>query len=62
MKLTRRGFLKLAGGAVLGGAAGVGYVTQIEPEWLVVESQPIQLANLSTSCLLYTSPSPRDPE
>lgn len=48
MKLTRRGFLKLAGGAVLGGAAGVGYVTQIEPEWLTVERQTIALPQLPT--------------
>lgn len=46
MKLTRRGFLKWVGGAALGGLAGVGYVTQVEPEWLVVERQTIQLPNL----------------
>ena len=49
MKVTRRGFLKLAGGALLGGAAGAGYVTQIEPEWLTVEQQPIRLAQLPAS-------------
>ena len=46
MKVTRRGFLKWAGGAVLGGAAGVGYVTKIEPEWLSVEQQIISLPKL----------------
>ena len=46
MKVTRRGFLKWAGGAVLGGAAGVGYVTKIEPEWLSVEQQSISLPGL----------------
>ena len=46
MKVTRRGFLKWAGGALLGGAASVGYVTQIEPEWLTVEQQIIQLPQL----------------
>ena len=46
MRVTRRGFLKWAGGAVLGGAAGVGYVTKIEPEWLSVEQQIISLPGL----------------
>lgn len=46
MKLTRRGFLKWAGGAVLGGAAGVGYVTKVEPEWLTVEQQMVRLPGL----------------
>ncbi|WP_420643719.1 metallophosphoesterase [Candidatus Leptofilum sp.] len=46
MKLTRRGFLKWTGGAVLGGLAGAGYVTQVEPEWLVVERQTVRLPNL----------------
>ena len=46
MRVTRRGFLKWAGGAVLGGAAGVGYVTKIEPEWLSVEQQIISLPKL----------------
>ena len=46
MRVTRRGFLKWAGGAVLGGAAGVGYVTKIEPEWLSVEQQSISLPGL----------------
>ncbi len=46
MKLTRRGFLKWAGGAAIGGLAGIGYVTQVEPEWLVVERQIIQLPTL----------------
>ncbi|MCP4422724.1 MAG: twin-arginine translocation signal domain-containing protein, partial [Chloroflexi bacterium] len=49
MQLTRRGFLKWAGGALLGGAAAVGYVTQIEPEWLTVERQTIQLPQLAAS-------------
>ena len=49
MRLTRRGFLKWAGGAVVGGAAGVGYVTKIEPEWLTVERQTIPLPQLSAS-------------
>lgn len=49
MQITRRGFLKWAGGAVLGGAASVGYVTQIEPEWLTVETQIISLPQLPAS-------------
>ncbi len=49
MHITRRGFLKWAGGALLGGAAGAGYVTQIEPEWLTVERQLITLPQLSAS-------------
>ena len=49
MKVTRRGFLKWAGGALLGGAASVGYVTRIEPEWLTVERQIIQLPQLPTN-------------
>ena len=48
MTLTRRGFLKFVGGAVLGGAAAAGYMTKIEPEWLVVERQTIVLPQLST--------------
>lgn len=46
MNVTRRGFLKLAGGAILGGAAGAGYVTQVEPEWLTVERQMLTLPQL----------------
>ncbi|GJM41327.1 MAG: hypothetical protein DHS20C20_16090 [Ardenticatenaceae bacterium] len=46
MKLTRRGFLKWAGGAAVGGLAGAGYATKVEPEWLVVERQTIELPNL----------------
>ncbi|MCP4418826.1 MAG: metallophosphoesterase [Chloroflexi bacterium] len=49
MQLTRRGFLKWAGGALLGGAATVGYVTQIEPEWLTVERQTIQMPQLAAN-------------
>jgi hypothetical protein len=45
--LTRRGFLKFAGVAVLGGAAGAGYVTQVEPEWLTVERQTITLPRMT---------------
>lgn len=46
MKLTRRGFLKFAGTAVLGGAAGAGYVTKVEPEWLTITRQTIVLPHL----------------
>lgn len=54
MKLTRRGFLKFAGAAVLGGAAGVGYVTQVEPEWLTVEQQTVVLSRLPAGMDGYT--------
>lgn len=53
MKVSRRGFLKAFGHIVLGGglaaAAGYGYTTHIEPEWLVVERVQIPIRRLNPS-------------
>ena len=50
IKLTRRGFLKVFGGATLGlGASclvGYGYVFYVEPHWLSVERVDVPIQGL----------------
>ncbi|MCI0396733.1 MAG: metallophosphoesterase [Chloroflexi bacterium] len=50
MAINRRTFLKLLAGAMAGGGlaavGGYGYVTKIEPEWLVVERVEVPLQGL----------------
>ena len=50
----------LAAGALLGGIPGVKLVTGVGPLWIAALGIGLFNALFSGSCLLYTSPSPRD--